>query len=244
MSLNINGLGTSGVYSSSGVEQTEQTGSQGRVGKSGGDQIPGAGSLGSSSAQVQLEAPRGSINLAGVGGACASLGASVMAIIQQATSDMVRDNREVSYAAGMQSAEMMEKQADKMRDMAKVQLACAIIQGGLQIAGGLFQGIMSGKGIADAKMTESQKALFNTKISCFGQIFGAAGTFTEGISKNLTTGYEADIKDLEAEQKRIDAYADQVKSITESLQQTVSQAISSLQTISQSMVETNKRILG
>lgn len=173
----------------------------------------------------------------------ASFGAKIMVLIQQATSEMIRDNREVTFKAGMDKADLMEEQADLQREQAVAQLATSIISGTIQIASGMFQ-IKSSTGTLNSSLSETQKSLLNTKTTGISQLFSASSNLVEGIGKSIQTFYEADIKDLEAKQQRLSTMSDQVKSITESMQQTLQQSISTLQTIAQSMSETNKRILG
>ena len=76
------------------------------------------------------------------------------------------------------------------------------------------------------------------------QLFTATTGMLDSSAKAGQGFLDADIKRLEADQKRIDAFADQIKSITDSLNQTVSKALDTMSTISQNMIDANKRILG
>ncbi len=194
----------------------------------------------------KLEAPTISdyhADLASMGSFGATFGAAVLALIQEATSDIVRDNRSIVYEAQMQSADLMEKQADKMRDQAIVTLVMGIASGALQIAGGLFTAVKTGKAL-NSGLSDASLGLKNTQIAAKQQLFTATTGMLDSSAKAGQGFLDADIKRLEADQKRIDAFADQIKSITDSLNQTVSKALDTMSTISQNMIDANKRILG
>ena len=194
----------------------------------------------------KLEAPTLSdyhADLASMGSFGATFGAAVLALIQEATSDIVSDSRAIIYVTHTQSAHLMEKQADKMRDQAIVTLVMGVVSGALQIAGGLFGAAKTSKALGSG-LSDASLGLKNTQISAQQQIFNAVGGMVDSGAKAGQTFLEADIKRLEADQKRIDAFADQIKSITDSLNQTVNKALDTMSTISQNMIDANKRILG
>lgn len=280
MTINVNGTTVNGSTGYVPVDDTTAVNSQkGVSGTTSDTTIPAAkDQTGSASDKPPLREPNGSAltadNLSSALGATLSFGALALALIQQSTSELVRDNREIAYEAGMDSADQLEKQADKMRQQATVQLVCGVLQGALQIAGGLYQSISTAKNLNESlklqnelksqqpkelsEMSEGERLNFsseqnkinqqmelkNTKANAIGQLFTNTGSLVQGIGKSIETYIEADIKDIEARQKRLDTFREQIQSITESLQDTVKQALSSMSTISQSMVESNKRILG
>lgn len=274
----------------------------------GGSPVPEAGDQGGATAdRPPLSAPDSKAltlnNLHGALDATLSFGAMAMALIQESTSELVRDNREITYQAGMQSADLLEEQADKMREQATLQFVCGIIQGVMQIGSGIFQAYSAGKSLdnslkalpstpnqpnqpaqggnapaqsgssgttgstetsqpAESKLDKKLRlaelkhqnaeidrqnnidSLRSQKIGGMASVVTGLGSLAQSIGKGMETRIEADIKDLEAQQKRVDTYREQIQSITESLQDTVRQAISTMSTISQNMVESNKRILG
>ena len=331
--------GISGMYGIDG----EQTVSESKGSRTAGE-VPPAGTLGADyDSKTPLNPPAGSYSsdsLSSANGACASFFGSVLALIQEMASDLVRDNRQIAYDSQMMAADSMESQADKMRDKAVVGLVTGVIQGAFQIAGGAVQFGMSVKGLNDiSKMSSSAgkaadavddaassaskaadavddaassasktadavddavasagkaadatqdaaasagkaadavedtaeaaagkdnlltrafKALTDKETgeragsylqnlanlgTAVGQMTQGVGTLTSGIGTYFTTMMDAEIKNMEADQKRMEAFADQIKSINESFRQTVQSAIETSRTISQGMVETNKRIL-
>lgn len=201
--------------------------------------------------------------------ACASFFGSVLALIQQTTSELHRDNRELSYQAQMQAADSLDKQAETMRDKAVINLVTGIVQGGLQIAGGMAQMASSIKAAADVYkavppaegVSRSQALLqalsdpvqgsalssymqhINNYGSSIGQMMQGAGATANALGSFFATQKDADLQAEQANQKRLEAFAEQLKSINESFNQTVQAAIETSKSISQSMVETNKRIL-
>lgn len=281
---------TGGVAGPYGLD-AEQTRVAGAKGQNVG-MVPPANVSGVDTEQkAALNPPSGSYtsaSLSSANGACASFFGSVLAMIQEMASDLVRDNRQIAYDSQMMAADSMESQADKMRDKAVVSLVTGVIQGALQIAGGAVQFGMSVKGLSDiSKMSNSAKAAdaasdaatdtakaaskskdnlltrafnalrdpqsgkmagdylqnLNNLGMAVGQMSQGIGGLTGGVGSYLTTMMDAEIKEMEADQKRMEAFADQLKSINESFRQTVQSAIETSRTISQSMVETNKRIL-
>lgn len=192
-----------------------------------------------------LSAPKGTFTVSllsdGLAGA-ASFAAVIMALIQQSTSELVRDNRNISYQAGMDSAESLEQQADTIRDTALAKLITDCISGTMEIAGGLVQSIgmspkfTSGLGDAQLQARGEQFSGISKFLSGLGSLSKAAGSFIESSG-------QAKLKEQEADQQRIETLRDQIKSITDSLAQTVEQTISTMDTVLQGEAETNKKIL-
>ena len=238
MTFTINGThGSTPTYGLS-------TDSTSKTTKTSATPLPPTGAkLSATNGAPALLTPQGKINpeaLQGSALSTASFGAQIMVMIQQATAEMIRDNREVTYQADMDKADLTEQQAKTMRDQAIAQIVLGVLSGTVQIAGGLFQAAASGY----AMQHSADLALSNTKITGIGQIFSASSNLIETANKSAQTFLEADIKDLEAKKERLDAMSEQVKSITDSMQQTLHQSIDSLQMIATGMVETNKKILG
>ena len=130
--------GISGMYGIDG----EQTVSESTRSRPAGE-VPPAGTIGADyESKAPLNPPAGSYSsdsLSSANGACASFFGSVLALIQEMASDLVRDNRQIAYDSQMMAADSMESQADKMRDKAVVGLVTGVIQGAFQIAGGAVQ---------------------------------------------------------------------------------------------------------
>lgn len=208
-------------------------------------------------------------SLSSAGAACSSFFGSVLALIQQTNSEMLRQNMELGYEAQMQAADSIEKQADTIRDKAVISLVTGIVQGGLQIAGGAVQmaasvraasqvlkaapaadGLTRNQALMQALQDPVKGKVFgdmmqqiNGKGSSMSQMLQGAGTATNAIGSYFAAQKDAELQEEQADQKRLEAFADQIKSINESFRQTVQSAIETSRSISQGMVETNKRIL-
>lgn len=201
--------------------------------------------------------------------ACASFFGSVLALIQQTNSQLLRDNREISYEAQMQVSDSLDKQANTMRDKAVVSLVTGIVQGGLQIAGGLSQmtasikaaseilkavpaaeGLNRSQTLLQALSDPVQGKAFSDLLqqangigAATSQMMQGAGNTANALGSYFAAQKDADLQEEQANQKRLEAFAEQIKSINEAFKQTVEAAIENSKSISQSMVETNKRIL-
>ena len=177
-------------------------------------------------------------------GATASVGAMIMALIEETMSEQVRANREMTYASQMQSADLMEEQSDKMKQQATVKLICSVVSSTVSLAAGAAQAGVSLSSTGNAALSEADKILKSGFAQSLNQAIGSVGSAIQAGGEFNSTMVDAQIKQLEADQKRIDAFTDQVKSITESLNSVVRKAIDTSSSLSQNMIEANKRILG
>ncbi len=240
--------GTSDSYKLN-VEASEQTDEKiVLMNSSGDDYVPAAASsdeeniieqptLGDEGTKTEItkKALSGSLS------ACSSIGALVLAVIQQATSDMIRDNREISYEAGMAAADTLENEAENLREQADIQLGIAIACGVLELTSAMGSFAGSAK-ISEAASEQAAKAA-EQFTQGFTSIMKGLNTMTEGIGKSEQTMIDAENKEIEARKERLQALKDQVDSINDSLRQTVESAISSMTAIVQGMNETTKHIL-
>ena len=156
----INGLGIGGDFYTNGAEGT--SGSAPTKPSADQEQVP-INRLGVSDDQeLDLEARDVSFSresLESANTVCASFLGSVLALIQDMTSDMIRDNRQIVYESQMMSADTMEKQADKMRDAALISLVTGICLGVFQIGAGAAQLGTTLKGLsAISEMGKAAKA--------------------------------------------------------------------------------------
>lgn len=195
----------------------------------------------------RLEEPKRDIsyksleNLVGVGGSLSSVTAIIMATIQKSTSEMIRQNRDSNFEAQMQSAELIEEQANKMREQATVKFACAIVSQVINVGTSLLSTSIAVKGLNSGN--EATKTLYSSVAQAVGQMGQSLSGMVSASGEFVSSNIDAEIKQLEADQKKIDAMVDQVKSITDSFQQLVSKSIETHQAIMQSMNETTRKVL-
>lgn len=176
--------------------------------------------------------------------AMASAGATILALISQTLAEQVRENRNMTYEAQMQSADLMEKQASEMRKQATIKFACSIVSNVISLASSGIQMGMSIKIAGNSALSDAQKMAQSAAVTAFEQATKSVTGFIQAGGEYGAALVDSGLKELEADQKKIDAFADQVKSITESLQSVVQRSIDTSSTISQGMIEANKRILG
>ncbi len=220
--------------------------SSARTVKNSSGEVPPVGESLNASTKITLPSPQQPVKaqaLQDFMDGAVSLGAAVLVMVQRSAAEMVRDNRETSYQAGMASADLKDQMAEERKKIATIQLACGITQGIVQIASGGLQTIGGIKTLGQTGMGESDKSAYLQGWTGGGQMLGGLGQMVGSIGQALSTAQEAAITKLEGDQKRIDTTAEQVKAITDSMQQAVSQAISSAQTIGQSETDALKRIL-
>lgn len=84
-----------------------------------------------------------------------SAGATILAIVQESMSELVRSNRDATYAAQLDVAENMDEQAQEMRDKAALVLASGIISGVFEIGSGLFSTISSSLSLKESTKSSS-----------------------------------------------------------------------------------------
>ena len=195
--------------------------------------------------------------------ALASLGANVMALIEQAYAEMAKDNREIRHTTQELAIDQMEKQADTMREKAIVQLVLGVVSGAMSIAGGLMQGISAGQtikartdfmndvgasNISQLTQKQTQQLQLNTaqagaKMDAWGKSVGGTGGALGQISQAVGGIYDSEIKLQEANQKTLEAQADRIKDVIDSLEQAIRKAIDTSTSLAQSSNETLRHIL-
>ncbi len=175
-----------------------------------------------------------------------SFAAEVLAAIQESTSEMIRDNRMISYEAKMESADSLVDQAEQMRKQANYILCFGIASGALSIAGSLASISVSAVSMGNyASLGKSNEWLgsMNSIAGSTEKLASSTGSMIDSIGSFYQKGCEATISELQAEAERKDALAEQIDSINSSLQETVQKAIDTLSSITQSMNEARKYIL-
>lgn len=194
-------------------------------------------------AQVRNDLPSlpppnsGSASLGGWVGVASPM-ASINALITELGAEQRKENREVMKAQTDSIATSMEQQADEMREKAAVQLALGIVSGAISIASGslMIGGSAAGK-IGSLKMN-------NTVGTAIGNIGQGASGIVSSIGQFFGTEYDAAIKEMEADQERMRASRDALKSINDSLSELIQKSISTQDAIQQNMNQTRSRILG
>lgn len=193
-----------------------------------------------------LENPKSNLNsLNSTYAALPSAAAAIMALIQENLSELIRQNRDASYQAQMDAADLVDKEASNLRQKAVLTLASGIISGVVEIGAGAFSVISSSKVNTDnnaANLASMQQQA--NKTVAINQIISTSGKMVSNSVDFFANLTDAKIKELEADEQRFKATIEQIKSVNDSLIQTVQKALESMSTIALGNIEMQKRILG
>jgi hypothetical protein len=131
--------------------------------------------------------------------------------------------------------ESMQDEADKMRDMAAIQLAMGIVSGAIQVS-------FAASAFKNPDTAQSQA------INAKGQGFAQAGGGVAGIAKALGDYYatesQAEIKEMQADQEKMREMRDSLKDLDEGLKELIQKALSAQDSIQQAQNQARTKILG
>lgn len=199
-----------------------------------------------------------------------SIMAQLSALIVETAAQQRESNRQEVLAQTELLVENIHEQADKMRKQAIYQLIGGIIsglatmgQGAMSIAGSVKAfNINKTAGIASDVANSTNNPVvrsahqsfaqeLNTKATLVNEKFSGEGTMVKGVGDlassfaNYFAAQEgAEIKDLEAEQARINAQIENLKSINDSLKELIDKSISVSSSIIEQQNNTTSKILG
>lgn len=199
-----------------------------------------------------------------------SIMAQLSALIVETAAQQRETNRQEVLAQTDLLVENIHEQADKMREQAKNQLAAGIAsglatmgQGAMSIAGS-FKAMKINKtaGIASDVANSTNNPVvrgahqsfaqeLNTKATLVNEKFTGGGSLIKGGGDIVASGFNyfaaregAEIKDLEAEQARINAQIENLKAINDSLKELIDKSISVSSSIIEQQNNTTSKILG
>lgn len=199
-----------------------------------------------------------------------SIMAQLSALIVETAAQQRESNRQEVLAQTELLVENIHEQADKMRKQAMYQLIGGIISGlasigqGAMSMAGSFKAMKINKtaGIASDVANSTNNPVvrgahqsfaqeLNTKATLVNEKFSSGGTMVKGVGDlassfaNYFAAQEgAEIKDLEAEQARINAQIENLKSINDSLKELIDKSISVSSSIIEQQNNTTSKILG
>ena len=173
-------------------------------------------------------------------GVVPSPGSLVMSLITKTAAEQRRQNQEVRQQQGAAS---MKSEADKMRDMAATQLALGIASGVITIAGGAVQAGMAGNALTKG-LGSGDAMLANTQATGVGQAIGGGSGILNAISQFVGTQAQAEFKEMEADQEKMRAYGESVKSLDDGLKELIQKALEAQNAIQQTQNQARSRILG
>lgn len=170
-------------------------------------------------------------------GAVLSFGAGIVALIYEALQETKKSQRDSSLEMGLTMADLTDKQATEILEKAEDQFIADIVMASMQIVSGFV------KTIGAAKTLSSGNKAFSEGADGLGKVFEGVGEVIKAIYSKKAAEHEAEIKSLEADSQRISAYRDQLKSITESLQEQAKSVLSSYQEMAQGSRDSLRKIL-
>lgn len=210
-----------------------------------GDVVPPAEQPenGKGSGTPELPSPTTYVNLESLAGmAVPSLGATLLALISDTADEARRANAEARKAQTQAVVQTIENQADKMRSQAVAKLGLGLTSAAVQIGSGITSTAMTTcaiRGGFDSAMLQAQ----TQRIQAITQIIGGGKTVFDATNEFVSAGYDVDIKKMDADIEKQRAYATQLDSVTDSLKQVISKAISVQSEIQANVNQTRTKIL-
>ncbi|MGN0915847.1 MAG: hypothetical protein ACI4NE_05795 [Succinivibrio sp.] len=165
-----------------------------------------------------------------------SAAALILSMIAKTLAEQAHENRLAQYDAQMASAEVLEKEAKEIESNATNKLICSIVANTVSMVGGCIQlGMCCGKNVSELTLKEAD---------AIGKLFDKVGGISSATGEYLSGTSDASQKRLQSEQTRLNAIADQLKSFSESMMQTVSRALDTYNNMQSTSAETMRKILG
>lgn len=165
-----------------------------------------------------------------------SAAALILSMIAKTLSEQAHENRLAQYEAQMASADVLEKEAQEIESNARNKLICSLVANTVSIIGGCVQfGMSVGKNVDEQTLKLADAV--GKVTDKLGGISSATGEYLSGVS-------DAAQKRMQSEQTRLNAIADQLKSFSESMMQTVSRSLDTYNSIQSTSAETMRKILG
>jgi hypothetical protein len=165
-------------------------------------------------------------------------GALIMALITELSAEQREQNRETIWAQTEAVAESMKTEADKMREMAKIQLAMGLVASAVTVAGGLTQGLMTRGG-----GTGPEAMLTAARAQGAGQAVGGGAGIFSAMGQYFGTMYQAEFKEMEADQEKMRTMRDSIKDFNDGLKELIQKSLASADSIQQSRNQAMTRIL-
>ena len=183
--------------------------------------------------------------------------ALVVSLIITDAAEQRQANRELIFSQGMSMADLIDKQAEKIKLGATQKFACAITGAAVSMAGSAISlgfasagvgrtdagklafgsdAAATSKGIND-QFTSSFSQSISGLGSSAGQMFTAGGEFAQGLRS-------AEEKHLEAQQERIRTSMEQTKQTNDAMRDLISKGLDFLSSMQANMNQTRTKILG
>ena len=175
--------------------------------------------------------------------AIASPGAAIMALLTENAADQRQINKELKAAQSESTAQLIESQADDLREKAVIQLALGIVSGAISIAGGI---VTASKAVIALNSTDTSKNFAmqtNAKLNAESQAYQGGSSLASTVSTFFGTKIDAKIKETDATIERSRSNVESLKDINEALTELIKKALSSAEAIQESANQARSKIL-
>ena len=173
-----------------------------------------------------------------------SPGALFVSLMIKEAAEQRQANRSLIQSQGMQIAQKMMDQADKIEEGAMQKFACAVAGAVVSMAAGAVSMGVSARGVTgfdgqtiSTELTAARATSLSTIINSGGSIISAGGDYAQGLRS-------AEAKRLEAEQEKIRTMMEQTKQTNEALKELVTNSMNWLRDMQANMNQTRTKILG
>ncbi|WP_142848241.1 type III secretion system translocon subunit SctB [Telmatospirillum sp. J64-1] len=166
---------------------------------------------------------------------------TMMALFQKLGQEMRTAAREERLAETQIQMQALGDAANKMREAAQARLTGAIIQGTMQIAGGIAQGM--GAMAAGGAKTDSAAQINMQQGRAASEVFNGIGAIANGICQFQASLADADKADLDKLATLHGAKRDQAQEMMQAMRDLIKDIQDKLAAIEQSSHDTNKSIV-
>lgn len=174
--------------------------------------------------------------------AAPSLGADVLALVQDLTDEQRRANNEQRFAESQAVVQELHNQASDMRSQAAWNLALGITVAVGQIAAGVTQTAMTSRALAKG-LTDSKLQAATTQISGISQSISGTTSIASAVKEFVNTSFDASMKDRDAKIEMCRAYLSQLDSLNDALKEVIRNARENQNAIQQNTNQTRVKIL-
>jgi hypothetical protein len=170
-----------------------------------------------------------------------SPGALIMSLTTEYAAEQRKQNQQLMWAQTEALVDSMKAEADKMREMARVQLALGIVSGVISIATGFAQIGLSTHGFKSGEEAIMKK--FNEISNAVGQIGSGLGKMFDAGSQYAGSMAQAEMKEMQADQEKMRALRDSIKDLNEALRELIQKSLAAQNDIQSTTNQTRTRIL-
>lgn len=204
----------------------------------------------SSDSLPTLKTPTCSIDFLSLGAGVPSLGASAMALVTELMDAQRRATNEQRADESKAIVDKMKTQADDIRTQAAVNLALGLTAAAVQLGASAFtigatsSALKQSSGINNENLRAATLQINNARISGASQAIGAGGTAVSQVKEFVSSTFDANMKERDAEIEMLRAYVSQLDSLKDSLKEVIQKSIQTQNELQQSTNQTRARILG